>query len=71
MKTLSTMFGLNAALLSIVPLASAQYYTCSPQGFNEPEWMCDLCGDYDLGSSPLRCGPYNATVCLRRSLLFC
>lgn len=59
-----------AALYASVLLACAQItlaaYSCNLTSENDyyrnPQWKCDVCGDYLRGSSGIGCIPQNATV---------
>ena len=62
MSFVRSLLARSALFLAAVVHASAQI-TCNPKYFNQPQWTCDICGDWEVGGAPIGCQPYNATVC--------
>lgn len=75
MPCVGTVIGLSALLFATIvqsgPTIPNVPATCDPNGpFKQPLWTCDVCGNYEVGSAPWRCGPYNATVCIEPLRVF-
>lgn len=62
MKAVSSILPGALLLLATIQQVAAVAITCDPKGpFRQPEWTCDICGNYLVGSAPIRCGPGNIT----------
>jgi hypothetical protein len=68
---------ISAALYAGLLLTFAQdtwaFFSCNLNSpivaFRNPQWKCDVCGDYLIGSAPIGCLPQNATVSALFALL--